>query len=425
MLDQHYLRQNTQQVAEQLKKRGYTLDIEKISQLEQRRKQLQVETQSLQNERNSGSKAIGQAKRNGEDAEPLMAKMNLVNQQLKTCETQLAELQQELQAINLLMPNLPHESVPEGKNEEQNIEVRKHGEPTQFDFTPKDHVDLAVEPGWMDFDTASKLAGSRFVVLKGALARLHRALIQLMLQIHTEEHGYEEVYVPYLANAESLLGSSQLPHLANDLFTMQGEQPLYLIPTAEVPLTNLVRDKILPEKQLPIQYVAHTPCFRREAGSYGKDTRGMIRQHQFEKVELVWICKPEESYQLLEKLTGHAEAILQRLGLPYRVMALCTGDLGFAATKTYDLEVWLPSQKCYREISSCSNTESFQARRMQARFRSEQEGKPQLVHTLNGSGLAIGRTLLAILENYQDAQGKIHLPECLHQYMGGVKVIHP
>lgn len=423
MLDSKYLRSDIEQTAARLKARGFTLDVATITQLEQERKTLQVETQDLQFQRNSQSKAIGQAKARGEDASAIMAAVATLGDQLKQTEEKLNKVLTALNDLCFLIPNLPHASVPAGKSEADNLEVRRWGEPKAWSFSAKDHVDLGTQLGLIDFTTAAKISGARFVMLRGELARLHRALIQFMLDIHTTEHGYLEHYLPYMVNAASLYGTGQLPKMAEDLFKTNSEPELYLIPTGEVPMTNTVRDEIVEADALPLRLVAHTPCFRSEAGSYGKDTRGMIRQHQFEKVELVWVTRPEDSYDALEQLTHHAEVILQRLELPYRVIALCTADLGFAAAKTYDLEVWLPGQQCYREISSCSNTEDFQARRLQARWRDPASGKPELVHTLNGSGLAVGRTLVAILENYQDAEGKIHIPAALQAYMGGMKVI--
>jgi seryl-tRNA synthetase len=423
MLDPKLLRTQLDDVASALARRGFTLDTARIGELEARRKDLQVQTQELQNERNTRSKSIGKAKAAGEDIAPLLQEVADLGDRLKAAEADLAGLQAELESIVLGIPNLPHESVPDGRDENDNAEVRRWGEPPQFDFEPLDHVDLGARRNLMDFETAVKLTGSRFVVLHGAMARLHRALIQFMLDLHSVVHGYEEVYVPYLVNADSLRGTGQLPKFEEDLFALQGEQNYYLIPTAEVPVTNIARDEILDADAVPCRRVAHTPCFRSEAGSYGKDTRGMIRQHQFEKVELVQLVRPGESYDALEELTGHAEQVLKRLGLPYRVMALCAGDIGFSAAKTYDLEVWLPGQGKYREISSCSNFEDFQARRMQARWRNPDTGKPELLHTLNGSGLAVGRTLVAILENYQDRDGHIRIPEALQPYMGGIESI--
>lgn len=423
MLDPKLLRNDLPDVVARLARRGFDFDTERFEQLEVRRKDLQVRTQNLQNERNTRSKSIGQAKARGEDIEPLKQAVADLGDELKRLEAELAEVQQGIDDILLGTPNLPHESVPPGQSEDDNEEVRRWGEPKTFDFEPKDHVDLGLPHGWMDFEAGAKLASARFVVMRGAMAKLHRALIQFMLDVHTREHGYQEVYVPYLVNADSLRGTGQLPKFEEDLFKVPGDRDLYLIPTAEVPVTNLARDEILEPRQLPVKYACHTPCFRSEAGAYGKDTRGMIRQHQFEKVELVQIVDPETSWQALEALTGHAEAILQKLQLPYRVMALCGGDLGFSSAKTYDLEVWLPGQNRYREISSCSNFEDFQARRMLARFRNPETGKPELVHTLNGSGLAIGRTLVAIVENYQTANGRIQVPDALLPYMGGMTVL--
>lgn len=425
MLDPKRLRADLDEVAALLQKRGYQLDVARLRELESRRKDLQVETQDLQNERNTRSKAIGKAKAAGEDIQPLLDQVAELGDRLRSAQSELNALQGQLQQLLLEVPNLPHGSVPEGRDEADNVEVRRWGTPPEFDFDAKDHVDLGAGLGLLDGDTAAKLTGARFVVLRGPLARLQRALIQFMLDLHTREHGYEEVYVPYLVNADSLRGTGQLPKFEADLFTLAGEFHYYLIPTAEVPVTNMARDEILDGSALPCKRVAHTPCFRSEAGSYGKDTRGMIRQHQFEKVELVQLVRPDSSYEALEALTGHAEAVLQGLGLPYRVMTLCTGDMGFAAAKTYDLEVWLPGQGKYREISSCSNFEDFQARRMQARWRNPDTGKPELVHTLNGSGLAVGRTLVAIMENYQCADGGIDVPEVLRPYMGGVSRLTP
>jgi len=423
MLDPRLLRQELHLVAERLAARGFQLDVQHIETLESQRKELQVAAQNFQAERNASAKAIGKAKAQGQDAAPLLAAAAELGDKLKAAETRLAEIQAQLDDILLGIPNLPHTSVPMGKSEQDNLEVRRWGEPKKFGFTPKDHVDLGAALGQMDFDVAAKIAGARFVVMSGPLARLHRALIQFMLDLHTQEHGYTETYVPYLVNADSLRGTGQLPKFEQDLFALKGEQNYYLIPTAEVPVTNIVRDVIIEADYLPRKYVCHTPCFRSEAGSYGKDTRGMIRQHQFEKVELVQVVRPQDSYAALEALTSHAETVLQKLELPYRVVALCTGDMGFAAAKTYDLEVWLPSQQKYREISSCSNFEDFQARRMQARWRNPETHKPELVHTLNGSGLAVGRTLVALMENGQDERGSIHLPKALVPYMNGVDVI--
>lgn len=423
MLDPKFLRNDLQGAATQLARRGFVLDTEKLQALESQRKDIQTLTQELQAERNGRSKSIGKAKASGEDIAPLLKEVEGLGEQLKNKENELAILQTELNDILMGIPNIPHDTVPEGKGEEDNLELRTWGEPTQFDFEPKDHVDLGEQLGQLDFETAAKLTGSRFSVMQGPLARLHRALIQFMLDTHTGEHGYREVYVPYLVNSDSLRGTGQLPKFAEDLFRMEGEAGYYLIPTAEVPVTNLARDTIIEADSLPIRYTAHTPCFRSEAGSYGKDTRGMIRQHQFEKVEMVQLVRPEDSYDVLEQLTTHAENILQKLELPYRVVTLCTGDIGFSAAKTYDLEVWLPGQQKYREISSCSNFEAFQARRMHARWRNPETGKPELLHTVNGSGLAVGRTLVAVMENYQRADGSIRVPDVLKPCMGGIDVI--
>ena len=423
MLDPKLLRTDLASVANQLARRGFTLDTAAFQSLEERRKAAQVETQALQAERNARSKAIGKAKAAGEDIAPLLAEVEGLGEQLKATEAALGKLQQELDELLLGIPNIPHESVPDGQGEDDNPVIRAWGELPEFDFEVKDHVDLGEGLGLLDFETAAKLTGSRFCVMQGPLARLHRALIQLMLDTHTQQHGYDEVYVPYLVNADSLRGTGQLPKFEEDLFRMTDEAGYYLIPTAEVPVTNLARDSIIELENMPARFTAHTPCFRSEAGSYGKDTRGMIRQHQFEKVELVQLVRPDESYAALEQLTGHAEAILQRLELPYRVVALCTGDIGFSAAKTYDLEVWLPGQQRYREISSCSNFEAFQARRMQARWRNPATGKPELLHTLNGSGLAVGRTLVAIMENNQQADGSIRVPTALQRYLGDTTLI--
>ncbi len=425
MLDPKLLRTDLPQVAAQLSRRGYALDVERIEALEARRKDLQVAVQNLQNERNTRSKSIGKAKAAGQDIQPLLAEVAELGDKLKDGQEALEILQGELSDIAMGIPNIPHGSVPDGKDESDNREERRWGEPRQFDFEPKDHVDLGAAGGLMDSDAAAKITGARFTVMSGALARMHRALIQLMLDTHTTEHGYTEAYVPYMVNADSLRGTGQLPKFEADLFRLEGERTFYLIPTAEVPVTNLVRDVIVEADYMPRKWVAHTPCFRSEAGSHGKDTRGMIRQHQFEKVELVQAVRPEDSFEALEQLTGHAEAILQKLELPYRVVTLCTGDLGFSSVKTYDLEVWLPGQDSYREISSCSNFMDFQARRMQARWRNPATGKPELVHTLNGSGLAVGRALVAVMENYQEADGSIRVPEALKPYMGGIDVITP
>ncbi len=420
MLDPKILRTDLDRVIEKLRIKKFELDIETFNRLEERRKALQVDTQNLQNERNTRSKAIGAAKARGEDIQPLLDEVASLGDRLKAAESELGELQQQLDDLLLGIPNLPHDSVPAGDSEEDNDEVLRWGEIPAFDFTPKDHIDLGLGLGGMDFDRAAKLAGARFVTMTGDLVTLHRALIQFMINQHIAEHGYTEAYAPYLVNETTLMGTGQLPKFKEDLFHIDSENHnLYLIPTAEVPVTNFVADSIVEAEQLPLKYVAHTPCFRSEAGSYGKDTRGMIRQHQFEKVELVQIVKPEDSMDALEALTGHAETILQKLGLAYRKVVLCGGDLGFASTKTYDLEVWLPGQNTYREISSCSNMTDFQARRMKSRWRNPATGKPELTHTLNGSGLAVGRTLIAIMENYQQADGSIGIPEPLQPYMHG------
>ncbi|MBV2120619.1 MAG: serine--tRNA ligase [Candidatus Thiodiazotropha sp. (ex Ctena orbiculata)] len=423
MLDPRLIRNNLEEVAAQLRRRGYELDTQLIAQLEERRKGLQVESQELQNERNSRSKSIGKAKAAGEDIQPLLAEVAELGDRLKVLQEDLNSVQAELSEITLGIPNIPHESVPDGRDEADNREERRWGEPREFDFEPKDHVDLGDASGLLDFEAAARITGSRFAVMAGPLARLHRALIQFMLDTHTTEHGYTEAYVPYMVNSDSLRGTGQLPKFEEDLFKLCGESEYYLIPTAEVPVTNLVRDQIIDADYMPRKWVAHTPCFRSEAGSYGKDTRGMIRQHQFEKVELVQAVRASDSFQALEELTGHAETILQKLELPYRVVTLCTGDIGFSSTKTYDLEVWLPGQSQYREISSCSNFVDFQARRLQARWRNPETGKPELVHTLNGSGLAVGRTLVAVMENYQQADGSIEIPQALKSYMGGIEKI--
>jgi seryl-tRNA synthetase len=423
MLDPRLLRNDLDHTARLLARRGYVLDTGQFLALEERRKALQVRTQELQAERNTRSKSIGKAKAAGEDIAPLLKEVEGLGEQLKAADQELGVIQDELSDILMGIPNIPHDSVPDGNGEADNSEVRRWGEPRAFDFEPKDHVDLGEALGQLDFEVAAKLSGSRFSTMQGELARLHRALIQFMLDTHTRDHGYTEVYVPYLVNSDSLRGTGQLPKFEEDLFAMRGESGLYLIPTAEVPVTNLARGEIIEDDAMPRRFVAHTPCFRSEAGSYGKDTRGMIRQHQFEKVELVQLVRPSESWEALEALTGHAEAILQQLDLPYRVVTLCTGDIGFSAAKTYDIEVWLPGQQQYREISSCSNFVDFQARRMQARWRNPETGKPELLHTLNGSGLAIGRTLVAVMENHQQADGSIAVPAVLQPYMGGVGII--
>ncbi|KTD55479.1 serine--tRNA ligase [Legionella quateirensis] len=423
MLDNQLLREDPQHVASQLLKRGFKFDVKAFSELEEQRKALQVSTQSLQNERNMRSKAIGAAKSRGEDIEPMREEVNQLGVRLEQQKAELEAVLQHIEAIALSLPNIPHESVPVGKDEQDNKEVRRWGTIPEFDFPVKSHDELGDALGQMDFALAAKITGSRFVVMKNQIARLHRALIQFMLDTHTQQHGYQEIYVPYIVNADSLLGTGQLPKFEEDLFKLTGDNGYYLTSTAEIPVTNTVRDTILSVESLPVRYACHSPCFRSEAGSYGKDTKGMIRQHQFEKVELVWITKPEDSYDALEQLTHHAEVILQRLELPYRVLALCTGDMGAGSAKTYDLEVWLPSQNTYREISSCSNMEAFQARRMKARYRNPETNEMELVHTLNGSGLAVGRTLVAIMENYQDKEGSIRIPNVLKPYLGGMEVI--
>jgi len=418
MIDPQLLRKDLHGTAARLAQRGVTLDVSAYAALEDERKAVQTRTQELQNERNTRSKAIGKAKAAGEDIEPLKAEVTRLADSLHAFEQRLVEIQAALDAIAMGLPNLPHASVPQGKDETHNREERRWGEPPTFGFQPRDHVDIGQIIGGMDFDAGALLAGSRFVTLAGPLARLHRALAQFMLDLHAGEHGYQEINVPLLVNADSLTGTGQLPKFAQDLFQV-AQHGYYLIPTAEVPLTNLVRDRIVEAQELPLKFVAHTACFRSEAGSHGKDVRGMLRQHQFEKVELVHVTRPQDSYAALEELTAHAEAVLQRLELPYRVITLCTGDMGFCAAKTYDVEVWLPGQQRYREISSCSNCEDFQARRMLARWRNPQSGRPELVHTLNGSGLAVGRTLIALLENYQRADGSVDVPAALRAYMGG------
>jgi seryl-tRNA synthetase len=424
VLDPKLLRTDLSAVAAQLARRGFSVDVAGLAALEEKRKTLQIDADRLRAERNAGAKAVGQAKANGQDASALLARGEALGAELQGVEKQLAAVQAELNEIALGLPNLLHASVPEGRDEAANVEVRRWGSARVFDFAPQDHVALGETMG-MDFEVAGRMSGARFVVMTGHLARLQRALIQFMLDLHVRDHGYREAYVPYLVHATALQGTGQLPKFEQDLFAVRGDPGFYLIPTAEVPVTNLVRDQILAPESLPLKYVAHTPCFRSEAGSAGKDTRGMIRQHQFEKVELVHIVRPEDSYAALEELTGHAEAVLRALGLPYRVMALCAGDVGFGSAKTYDLEVWLPSQEKYREISSCSNFESFQARRLQARWRNPASGKPELVHTLNGSGLAAGRALVAVMENYQEADGTVAIPSVLLPYMGGLTVLSP
>ena len=428
MLDPQLFRTDLNAVATALATRGYTLDADAFQRLENERKALQVRTQALQARRNAASKQIGIAKAKREDATTLLAEVAGAGDELKACETQLEVVQQHVRELMLGMPNLPHASVPVGRSETDNVEVRRWGTPRTFDFAPKDHADLGENLGLLDFAAAAKLSGARFSLLRGGLARLHRAIAQFMLDTHTRDHGYLECYTPYIVNAATLLGTGQLPKFEQDMFAVikggadSDAEPLYLISTSEITLTNQVRDEIIPLSALPLKFTAHSPCFRSEAGSYGKDTRGMIRQHQFDKVELVWVTHPQHSYEALEQLTRDAETILQKLELPYRVITLCTADMGFGGAKTYDLEVWLPAQNTYREISSCSNCEAFQARRMQTRFRNAQ-GKTELVHTLNGSGLAVGRTLVAILENYQNADGSITVPQVLHDYTGGMTTI--
>jgi len=429
MLSKKQLRSDIEAVEKALKKRNFSFDINQLNGLENKRKKNQVETQELQNLRNTQSKAIGKAKASGEDIKPLLDSVANLGDKLDQAKSELQSIQVQIDDIVMAMPNIPHQSVPEGNSENDNVEVSKWGEPGQYDFEVKDHVDLGESLG-LDFETAAKISGARFSVMTGKIARLHRALTQFMLDQHVENNGYTEAYVPYLVNAESLIGTGQLPKFEADLFKthLRGEEgdakTLYLIPTGEVPITNMVRDTIVKENDLPLKFVGHTPSFRSEAGAYGRDTRGLIRQHQFEKVELVQVAKAQDSYQLLEELTGHAEGILKALELPYRKVILCTGDLGFSAAKTYDLEVWLPGQNAYREISSCSCFEDFQARRLQLRWKNPATNKPELLHTLNGSGLAVGRTLVAVLENHQQADGSIRVPDVLHSYMGGITVIN-
>lgn len=423
MLDPKLVRSEPEAIAAALAIKGFKLDITKLNELEAARRELQEKAQSLQAERNayakSMGKAMGEAKAKGEDIEPLKAKGEALKIACNEAESALNEVQEQLESYLSGVPNTPDPEVPAGQSEDENVEIRRWGEPRVFDFEVKDHVDLGASLGLLDFETATKITGSRFAVMKGDIARLHRALIQFMLNTHTQEHGYQEINVPYMVNSDSLFGTGQLPKFEEDLFKLTDERNFYLIPTAEVPVTNVYRDEIIDADQLPVKFACHTPCFRSEAGSYGKDTRGMIRQHQFEKVELVQFVKPENSTETLEQLTGHAEAILQKLGLPYRTIILCGGDLGFSSARTYDIEVWLPSQQRYREISSCSNFRDFQARRLKARWRNPETGKPELLHTLNGSGLAVGRTLLAVMENYQQADGSIAVPDVLQPYMGG------
>lgn len=423
MLDPKRLRSDAAAIAADLARRGFTLDVDQLEALEARRREAQVQAETLRSERNTRSKAIGQAKAKGEDIQPLLDEVADLGSKLEAAEEALVTVQRDLDALTMGLPNTLHASVPDGDDEAANREERAWGERPSFDFEARDHVDVGAALG-LDFEQAAQVTGSRFASMRGGLARLHRALIQFMLDLHTAEHGYTEVYVPYLVNADSLLGTGQLPKFGADLFRVEHDPNYYLIPTAEVPVTNLVRDTIVEAAELPLRFVAHTPCFRSEAGSYGKDTRGMIRQHQFEKVELVQIVRPEDSYEALEQLTGHAETVLQRLELPYRVVTLCAGDIGFSAAKTYDLEVWLPGQDRFREISSCSNFEDFQARRMKARYRND-EGKPELLHTLNGSGLAAGRALVAVLENFQQADGSVVIPDALRPYMVGLDRLTP
>jgi seryl-tRNA synthetase len=423
MLDPKLIRSELNLVAEQLKKRNFKLDIAALEDLENKRKTYQVDTESLQSERNTKSKSIGKAKAAGEDIKPLLDEVAGLGDKLDSAKSELNKVQQQMDAILMGIPNLLHDSVPVGKDESDNVEIRTWGSPKSFDFDVKDHVDLGAVNGWLDFETASKLTGSRYVVMHGQMAKLHRALIQFMLDVHTNEHGYTEVYVPYIVNSESLRGTGQLPKFEEDLFCVDKEAGHYLIPTAEVPVTNIARDEILDAALIPLKMTSHTPCFRSEAGSYGKDTRGMIRQHQFDKVEMVQLVSADKAWETLEELTLHAEAILQKLELPYRTVILCSGDVGFSAAKTYDLEVWLPGQQAYREISSCSCFGDFQARRMQARWRNPETNKPEFLNTVNGSGLAIGRTLVAVLENYQQEDGSILIPEVLKPYMGGVEIL--
>ena len=425
MLDSKLLRNNPELVAAALSKRGVVLDVARINALEDSRKAIQIKTEALQQDRNTRSKAIGKAKQAGEDVAPLMQAVEQLKQELSDAEVQLANVQKEWDEFVNAIPNTPADEVPEGKSDEDNVEVRRWGMPRSFHFPVKDHVDLGADLGGLDFEVGTKITGTRFAVLRGGVARLHRALAQFMVDMHSNHHGYEEVNVPFVVNRDSLFGTGQLPKFEEDLFKLTDDREFYLIPTAEVPVTNIYRNEIVDDAQLPIKLVCHSPCFRSEAGSYGRDTRGMIRQHQFEKVELVQFVRPEESDAALESLVGHAEIILQKLGLPHRTVILCGGDIGFSAAKTYDIEVWVPSQNKYREISSCSNVRDFQARRMMARYRNPETGKPELLHTLNGSGLAIGRTLVAVLENYQRDDGSVEIPEVLQPYMGGVKELVP
>lgn len=425
MIDYKLICSDLNNVVKRLNTRGYVLDTDSVNRLEARRKEVQVRTQELQSRRNASAKEIGKVKAAGQDAAPLLAAVANFGDELKQAEAEQDQVQQQLDSILLDIPNLPHASVPQGRDKRDNVELRHWGDTPELGFEPKDHVDLGAALGMLDFETAAKIAGSRFVAITGPLAGLHRALTQFMMDLHTREYGYSEIYVPYMVNAESMRGTGQLPKFEEDLFAIQGDQGFYLIPTAEVPVTNVVRDEILEASTLPRKYVAHTPCFRSEAGSYGKDARGMIRQHQFEKVELVQVVRPQDSYDALEQLTAHAEAVLQKLGLSYRVVVLCTGDMGFAAAKTYDIEIWLPGQQRFREISSCSNFEDFQARRIRARWRNPDTGKPELVHTVNGSALAVGRTLVAVMEQCQDESGRIRIPDVLQPYMNGIDIVKP
>ncbi len=425
MLDSKQLRTDTESVARNLARRGFVLDLAAFRALEERRKQAQVEADRVRAERNGNAKAVGMAKGKGEDASALLQRGEQLTAELERSEAALVTVQAESDEWLMGLPNLLHDSVPDGADETANVEVRRHGTPRSFDFTPLDHVDLGQKLAGLDFDAAARISGARFSVLRGSLARLHRALAQFMLDLHTSEHGYQEIYAPYLVSAAALTGTGQLPKFEQDLFAVRGERMLYLIPTAEVPVTNLVREQIVAADHLPMRYVAHTPCFRSEAGAAGKDTRGLIRQHQFEKVELVQLVKPADSYAALEALTSHAEEVLKRLELPFRTVALCAGDIGFGSAKTYDIEVWLPGQGKYREISSCSNCEGFQARRMQARWRNPETGKPEPLHTLNGSGVAVGRALVAVLENYQNVDGSVNIPVALRPYMGGSDKLLP
>jgi seryl-tRNA synthetase len=430
VIDPKLLRSDPEAVARNLARRGFKLDVEALKSLEEKRKPYQVEADRVRSERNANAKAVGMAKGRGEDVAPLIAKGERLTQELATAEENLLAVQAELEQWQLGLPNLLHESVPDGRDETANVEVSRWGEPRRFAFKARDHIEIGERLGGLDFEAAARISGARFVVMKSQVAHLHRALAQFMLDLHTREHGYTEVYAPYLVQKQALLGTGQLPKFEQDLFAVRGEQPdmapaFYLIPTAEVPVTNLVREQIVPAEQLPLKLVCHTPCFRSEAGAAGKDTRGMIRNHQFDKVELVQIVRPADSYAALEELTSNAEAVLRKLELPFRRVALCAGDIGFGSAKTYDLEVWLPAQERYREISSCSNFEAFQARRMQARWRNPDGGKPEPVHTLNGSGLAVGRTLVAVLENYQNEDGTVTVPQVLRSYMGGREVLQP